>query len=131
MQLKAAPHVAVMGIMVLTSGFAIGRDQRTSNFAKYLAPTPVRYMDFVLLQTKVAIIEMHMSLGPEALLPVPSLSYDSENDRIQAFVSLTGDFAKRPVDEIKSRLHGERALCNGALAQWMPGLQKKDFILIV
>jgi hypothetical protein len=131
MQLKAAARVAVIGIMVLASDLVIGQDQRTSKFAKYLAPTPVRYMDFVLLQTEVAIIKVHVGLGPEALLPIPSLSYDAKNDRIQAFVSLTGDFAKWPLDDIRNRLHLERALCNGALAESMPGLQRKDFILIV
>jgi hypothetical protein len=131
MQIKRAAHVAVVGIIVFASGFVIGQTRHTSNFAKYLAPTPVPYMEFVLLQTKVAILEMHMSLDSEALLPIPSLSYDSKNDRIQAFVSLAKDFAKLPLDDIKRRLHMEFAVCSGALSTWMPGLQKKDFILIV
>jgi hypothetical protein len=76
------------------------------------------------------MLEIHMDMK-EALLPMPSLSYDPENDRIEAFISLTGDFAKLPLNSIKSRLHGERAFYNGALSRWMPGLQRKDFALVV
>jgi hypothetical protein len=117
--------------MALASGLAFAQGERASSFTKYLASTPVKYIDFLLLQAKVSILEMHMTIDGEAILPIPSLSYDAENDRIEAFVTVTGDFIKLPLDQIKNRLRLERALCNGALARWMPGLQKRDFALII
>jgi hypothetical protein len=84
-------------------------------------------MDLIELKVQMRILERLLDLKIET--GVPQVHYSASDDQMQASTAVASGFEKLPLGTIMNRLTLTLLLCNGALIDLLPDLQKDDFVL--
>src|SRR5690349_14393838 len=127
------PKLLVCGIVTsavfFISGLAVGQRTSASKFDKYLRPANFAEMDFIALQVDVDSIRGQMPMRDD--ISIPQVFFNYKEDRPQAFVLISSDFEKAPLDTVKYRIIDRYYSAYYKLKRYIPELSDDDFILKV
>lgn len=92
-------YVAAAGMLIFTSGLAVGQRSSPPKFAKYLHPLSIRASDLITLHANVTLLRDNI---PMRDISTPGVWYDPKADRVQTSAFINSEFEKQPIAEVKN-----------------------------
>jgi hypothetical protein len=119
----------VVAAALFASGIAVGQRGAASKFHKYVQPSVRTEMDSIALETTVDLILG--SLPYRDGLSIPKTTFDYKENRLQAWVLISSDFEKAPLETVKTQIGALYKLEYVHLKASIPELSEDDFVLNV
>jgi hypothetical protein len=114
--------------LFLATGIAVGQRAGVSKFEKYLRPAAPTEMDWITLQDNVGSIRASL---PYDELSVRKTYSNHKTNRLETEVIISDDFAKAPLETVKTQILGCYLAEYHDLKSAIPELSEDDFVLTV